>query len=394
MARRSQKHWSYRTGEKGVNRVRVFAHRLTGKLYLEFYDHGRRLTEPVGHADKAEAKAQAERVASALRAQSYTQDEPVTLQQLFDNYEREVTPRKSAGKAAHDRRTSRITLEILGGARPVAALTHRDAARFVTERRRQGDLRKGSKCGRVIGPRQLIYDLAFLHVVFNWGIGGGFIDKDPWRGFKPALGKYTPRRPVLTGKQYRALLTIADQVAPGFRLALVLAHETGHRIGAIRQLRWSDVDLGRGVIRWRVEHDKIGLEHETPLTRSVRQTFGTGRHDDPAIGERWVFPAPKNPAAPVSRFLVDSWWDRAETLADLPPEPGRGWHSCRRTFATELKAAQGSLCLGRLEGPANHPQVLSAGRPGDDAARVGDADGARSVEQPRHEPRQTGHPSK
>ena len=26
MARRSQKHWSYRTGEKGVNRVRVFAH--------------------------------------------------------------------------------------------------------------------------------------------------------------------------------------------------------------------------------------------------------------------------------------------------------------------------------------------------------------------------------
>jgi hypothetical protein len=27
------------------------------------------------------------------------------------------------------------------------------------------------------------------------------------------------------------------------------------------------------------------------------------------------------------------------TLADLSPEPGQGWHSCRRTFATKLKAA-------------------------------------------------------
>ena len=46
---------------------------------------------------------------------------------------------------------------------------------------------------------------------------------------------------------------------------LVLAHETGHRIGAIRQLRWSDIRWSAGVIRWRGGQDKSRFEHETPL---------------------------------------------------------------------------------------------------------------------------------
>lgn len=128
MARR--KRWSYRTGEKGVNRVSAFEHPMTGKLYLEFYDEGKRLTEPLGSADRAEARAQAERLAAALRAQPGSQEKPVTLQTLFDNYLREVTPKKSGGKAAHDRRTARIALETLGGGREASSLTHRDAARL------------------------------------------------------------------------------------------------------------------------------------------------------------------------------------------------------------------------------------------------------------------------
>lgn len=340
MARRPQKkRWSYRTGEKGVNRVRLFEHPVTGKLYLEYYDQGRRLTERLGSANKADAKAQADRLAAAFRSQLRSREGPVTLQMLFDNYLREVTPKKSAGKVAHDRRTARMTLEVLGGERLVSSLTHRDAARLLAERRQRGDLRAGCTNGQPVGARPLAYDLAFVRAVFNWGVGGGLIDRNPWQGFKPNLGKHTPRRPVLTAELYEALLNVAAQVAPGFKLALVLAYETGHRIGAIRRLRWSDVDFERDVIRWRVQHDKIGLEHETPMSPAARTALWAARQHDPAIGDRWIFPAPKNPEASVSRFLVDAWWDRGEALAQLPPEPGRGWHSCRRTFATELKAA-------------------------------------------------------
>jgi len=35
---------------------------------------------------------------------------------------------------------------------------------------------------------------------------------------------------------------------------------------------------------------------------------------------------------PVARY----WWNRAERLAGLDPKRGRGWHSLRRKFASDL----------------------------------------------------------
>ncbi|MYE35882.1 MAG: tyrosine-type recombinase/integrase [Gemmatimonadales bacterium] len=61
------------------------------------------------------------------------------------------------------------------------------------------------------------------------------------------------------------------------RVALVIAHETGHRIGAISQLRWSDVDMEHETIRWRGEHEKTGYEHRTPVTAEVLQVLEEAR---------------------------------------------------------------------------------------------------------------------
>lgn len=118
--------------------MRVFEHAVTGKLSLEFYENGRRLTQPLETADKGEAKAQAERLAAAFRAQADSNRQPLTLQRLFDNYLREVTPRKTASKGMHDRRVTLLTLEIFGGNRLVSSLTHRDALHWLVERQRRG----------------------------------------------------------------------------------------------------------------------------------------------------------------------------------------------------------------------------------------------------------------
>jgi integrase len=59
---------------------------------------------------------------------------------------------------------------------------------------------------------------------------------------------------------------VAQSIDWRFEVALVLAHETGHRIGAIRLLRWSDVDFEREVVVWRAQNDKTGTEHVTPLS--------------------------------------------------------------------------------------------------------------------------------
>src|SRR3989475_1920903 len=50
-----------------------------------------------------------------------------------------------------------------------------------------------------------------------------------------------------------------------------------------------------------------------------------------------VFPAPKNPAQPCGRHVLDGWLRKAYQLADLTPQPGGMWHSLRRKWATERK---------------------------------------------------------
>lgn len=62
----------------------------------------------------------------------------------------------------------------------------------------------------------------------------------------------------------------------------------------------------------------------------------TIQRDAAAIGDAWVFPSSGNAANPVSRYVTVEWWNRLEKLAGLKHVPGRGWHSLRRRFATDL----------------------------------------------------------
>ena len=139
-----------------------------------------------------------------------------------------------------------------------------------------------------------------------------------------------------------------------FELALVLAHETGHRIGAIRQLRWSDVDLKEKRILWRAENDKIGMEHSPPLSAEAVRILEQSRRSRESIGDGWLFSSPEDPAKPCSRHLVRDWWRRAEKLAEVPRTARLGWHSLRRKFVNDMKAGtpMADLCdLGGWKSP-------------------------------------------
>jgi integrase len=119
-----------------------------------------------------------------------------------------------------------------------------------------------------------VQSFKFLLSVLNWatlsgdGQGAPLLERNPLKGLSLPREE-NPRRPLVTDEQYSRLRRIAPQVDPNFELALVLAHETGHRIGAIRQLRWSDVDLKEKRILWRAENDKIGMEHTPPLSKEA-----------------------------------------------------------------------------------------------------------------------------
>jgi integrase len=90
------------------------------------------------------------------------------------------------------------------------------------------------------------------------------------------------------------------------------------------------------VVHWRAENDKIRYEHDTWLTAEAVTALRESRRAGGVLSE-WVFPSSRDPRDPVSRHVFVDWWRRGVELAELPPVPGRGWHSLRRQFATELK---------------------------------------------------------
>ena len=342
--------WSYRTGEKGRNRnrVRAFEDPRTGILYLEYYEarNGastlKRKRISLEHRDTEKAKQQADSAAAALGDEETLQSsEELTLWELFDIYLGEVTPLKSEGKQAHDKRCARMMKKFFGKSRRISTLNRRDWDRFVHERRRGAVApEKAGKKG--VGNRQIAYDLKFLLAVLNWatlagdGSGKPLIERNLFKGL-PIPREESPNRPILRDERYQKMLSVAEKVDWRFRVALVLAHETGHRVGAVRKLRWLDVDLEEKLLCWRGKHDKIGFEHETPLTEAGEMALQEARSQSPGIGEAFVLPSPEDNSKPCSRHVLRDWWLRAEDLAELEHVKGMGWHSLRRKFATEMK---------------------------------------------------------
>ena len=342
MARTKRGRRSYSAGEWGRNRVRVFPDPKTGLIQIEWREEGRRRSRSLGHRDWDRAKRQADEVAAG-RASGNPADEaqaestPLTLKTLFDIYGDEVTPTKGERSHQYDEAAMKMFLGFFGEDRKPATLSQRDWDRFIRQRR-SGEV---GPSGRPVSDRTVERDLKFLLAILNWAAksrdeqGRLLLESNPLRGLKLPKEK-NPTRVLLTHSEYEALLEVSVSMDWCFRVALVLAHETGHRIGAIRKLRWSDVDIEAGVIRWRAEHEKSGYEHRTPVTADVLAVLEEARRENPGIGDAPLLPAPKDPSKCISRSLVRYWWKKAEKFAELEPKRGRGWHSLRRKFASDL----------------------------------------------------------
>ena len=235
---------------------------------------------------------------------------------------------------------SGLFLKAFGESRNPKSLDRRAWDRFIQDRL-SGRLHPPGRKQKV-GPRTVQRDLKWLLAVLNWatvagdGRGNALLERNPLQGLTLPREK-NPSRPTISHERYLAMLRVAEDVDSRFRVALVLAHETGHRIGAIRQLCWDDVDLEAGEISWPQSTEKTGYAHTTATTPDAVAALQRARELNPGIGAAWVLPAPRDASKPCSRFLVNSWWEQAERKAGLEPVQGLRWHSLRRKFATDLK---------------------------------------------------------
>jgi len=255
----------------------------------------------------------------------------------------EVTPQKGVSKRQHDTRAAEMFGRYFGRARQPRTLSRRDWDRFIADRRAGRVRPEHVKKARKVGDRVIAYDCKFLRAVLAWaaaagdGEGGSLLDRNPLARC-PYPAEEQPRRVALTEEEYTTLREVAPRVHVDFECLLLLAHATGHRLSAIRQLRWSDVDLERRTVTWRAASDKVGFEHTTPLADEAVSALAAHRKRSTTIGDGWLFSSDEDPSKPRPRITFGKWWVQAEKLAKLERVKGRGYHSLRRQFATELKA--------------------------------------------------------
>ena len=108
-------------------------------------------------------------------------------------------------------------------------------------------------------------ELALLRHLFNIAIDKGYTDYNPARGFK-RFPEAPWRHKFFFSESEIKKLIIAS--APHLRPILAVAFGTGLRKGDILGLKWTDVDLDRGIIS--IQMQKTGEPIEIPLIPMVR----------------------------------------------------------------------------------------------------------------------------
>jgi len=319
-----KKRWSYKAGEWGRNRVLAFQDPRDGKFWLQWREHQKRCTLLLeGVTTQAEAKIRADSLAAKFAEIEEETEAPVTLTRLLVLYTKEVTPAKGISKQKHDRRAVRVFRTFFEAqpetsrrsTRHPKTLDRTDWDRFIQWRRE----------GRVPGwethcrDRQVQADLKFMIAVLNWATGHKLngrpvLETSPWRTELRRAQRWgmpkelNPHRPGITDEMREKL--IAHAPSWQFGLALVLERETRRRNNAIRQLRWSDVDLEEETVIWRGETDKAGRAGVTPLSEvAVAVLRGAPSR---GIGEAPVFPSATDPSKPTPRDTFQIWLQRSK----------------------------------------------------------------------------------
>ena len=344
--------WSYLSGERGRNRVRVFEKR-PGQFFAEWTEDGKKkraLLRGVHHPD--EAKKKADEIAAEFGRLDKRWETP-TLLRLMQTYLKEVSVTKGKSKRSHDHRAVRVWFAFFdaqpGGNRKSdrdpSTLDRKDWDGFLMSRR------AGAIPGwpRPVRDRQVEYDLAFLVAVLNWATGRRengtpLLATNPWRAELRRSQRWgfprekNPLRPAMTPELREGLLAHAPSWQ--FGLALLLQRATRRRNSSIRQLLWSDIDQEEWTIRWREETDKSGTRSCTPIMdRNVIDALK--RAPSRGIGSTPVFPSATDPTRPTGRNTFQIWLRRSKDrwLRSVPDAQrgrlraqlrGVGFHSEKR----------------------------------------------------------------
>jgi integrase len=346
--------WARSLGERGI-RVRLFQMTKGGPFYRDVWRSGRgKHRKSLGTRDRPTAERKGRELLAMLRQGMTVAVTPLTLGELVAEYQTSCPGYLARTEVAKvDARSRCRVLEAHFGSKCVVReLTAADIASYVN-RRIAGGIRVSEDWTTApTRPRSAAADVTLLSVMCNWAKstrvnGSRLLESNPLAGIR-AVRDVNPRRPVATEERYLATRKAMRQLATeamdsrsrvrwqNAELALVLARVTGRRLGAIRQLRWEDVQWNESAIRWRAENDKKRREWLVPAPPALIAELRGFQRERGAVGG-WVLANTGDPPSPISRHDLAATLEKAESRANLPKLEGSLWHAYRRLWATKRK---------------------------------------------------------
>lgn len=344
MASSPRKHWSYITGRRGLNRVRVFIDRPGDPIEVEWFPGGKRrrrvLRSPSGIPiyDKRIARQLAKELAEGLlrRSQEAVLEELLgyethTLEELLTRLHGQAE--WSPAYTRQQKTRQRFWLNAIGGR---TILTRINAA-VVEEKVRAAAKRNGW------GPATQVGYLRYLVDAFSFAQ-----HKLKWITEKNNLSSVKFPRPDSRGEPYtldevRVLIPACRKVDPRCWAAAEIAYCTGRRINAIRHLRVENY-RPEGLMEFPASTDKAkktrlsALSQEAveavelllacPAVQATGMLFVSGPLD---LGSSYYRSRRRKPA---DHATLLAWLRRAEEIAGVETVRGRGYHGFKRLVAT------------------------------------------------------------
>ena len=165
-----------------------------------------------------------------------------------------------------------------------------------------------------------------------------------WRDDSPVHS--IERNPEVKRKRYlsgvelaaltKALAAYPDQRVSNIIRLLLL---TGARSGEVTAMRWSDLDLSKGIWSKPASTTKQRVDHVAPLSAPARQLLSELRARGARAGD-WVFPSDTSATGHVASF--EHKWATICKAADIT---GLRIHDLRHSFASQLASGGASLPL-------------------------------------------------
>jgi hypothetical protein len=355
----AKKRWVFKTGPHG-SKVTVEERKFGGAVRLKSYDStsGGYVTRSLRFSVRdAEGKLIEEAVerakgAAADLSTALIKGEAIlreaTMQELIRRFRRDELPGMTGRHRKAVARELTLIETFFGKEFHVERLSPREWNALTRQRETGAIDAKGSPVPSAkrqqVGARTVAITLKTLRQLCRWGStcrrndGSFLLAHDPTRGQK-VPSERNPTREWLDDEEFEAMVAAADTVHPFVHSLLVIAGESGRRIGAIVALRYSDwmPEAGSyGALVWRADSDKLGQTWTAPVTPRLRDEIQRLIRERPGIGDAYMFPAPDSEGH-MDVWLATKWWKRTEKAAQVPRRKGQGWHSLRRRFATARK---------------------------------------------------------